>query len=185
MLTKILMAGIVAAVIIVYVATPAEAIFATPSNPFFSEGSVFSNVPQQGDGTQGYQYKNDIPPYGYWGVGPDYGNYKWPYKGPYAEKPRGRPMDALTYAPASIEASAASVKMTGNNTVDVSWPGGKLGGVRSVDFAVLGEAGEVLSAISDMEYPFRAKIPLPYLSQKVRVTVNYEDGFSSSVFWIP
>jgi hypothetical protein len=152
---------------------------------FYGYRDVFGRGRQQENGKLGYGLKNSNPGYGYWGTGPDYGNYKWPFTGPYdRERPRGRPMDALTYAPVPIEASAAGAKVLGGNAIRVSWPGGP-GGVNCVTFDILDEVGNVMVRQAVTSYPFAADMPLPSSAQKVRVTVNYTDGFSTNVFWVP
>lgn len=163
--------------------SPSDNVSLGPSG-LANQPDVFGEGKAQKDKTLGFRWKHSTPEYGYWGVGPDYGNYEWPHTGPYGERPRGRPMDALTYAPVPIEASRGTAKLLSKTSIRVSWPGGPEG-VQSVDFALLGEAGEVMVAERDLQYPYTLDLPLPDPAQKVRITVNYTDGFSTATFWIP
>jgi hypothetical protein len=162
---------------------PSDKISDSPSG-LANVPQVFGKGPQQQDKSLGFQNKNSTPDYGYWGVGPDYGNYRWPYVGPYGSRPRGRPMDALTYAPVPVEAAQGSAQVLDRSRINVSWPGGPQG-VQSVKFDILGEADDVMVSIADFQYPFQATMPLPDPAQKVRITVCYTDGFSTNVFWVP
>jgi hypothetical protein len=178
--------------IVVAVALIALVAAALPTYAFREQaGTIFNNPspgfgkgPAQKDKTLGYQHKHSVPPYGYWGVGPDYGNYRWPNTGPYKDSPRGRPLDALTYAPFPVEADRGTARVIGDEQIEVSWPGGPQG-VCYVDFAILDEVGQVMVGQRVTTHPYKIVLPLPEPAQKVRVVVCYDDGISSAVFWVP